>query len=62
MKRLQATRRGEAAGRADAKRYDQDPATFEATANPFGVDSEAPEHEAWADGYENTFEVNKTKP
>jgi hypothetical protein len=51
-----ATNQGLDAGTKDAQRIAQDPACFEATSNPYGVDSESVQHEAWEVGYESTFE------
>jgi len=57
-----AEERGMNSGLLDARSYDSDPECFEETPNPYGVDTEDDLHEAWAVGYENTFEGSKTKP
>lgn len=57
-----AKERGENAGLLDVARYDRDPKCFEETSNPYCCDTEAARYEAWAEGYENTFEANKRRP
>lgn len=52
-----ATNKGIEAGHADAQRHNLDPENFESTPNPYGIDSEAKEHEAWETGYESIFEA-----
>ena len=54
-----AKKLGEQAGCLDAVRWKVDSEDFEESANPFGLDSEPDFHEAWAEGYENQFELCK---
>lgn len=56
-----AKERGENSGLIDAGRYDKCPKDFEATENPYAIETESELFEAWEVGYENTFEGTKTK-
>lgn len=49
---------GECVGRLDAARYNQYLENFEATANPYGMDTEPGCYRDWSAGYENAFEGN----
>jgi len=59
MTTTRAQQLGEQAGKTDAARWSRDHECFDEIPNPFGVDSEAGSHEAWAEGYENEFELKR---